>query len=127
MKGLSTISLRLARCREFPEGNLLFGYEITAPLDSEGRLDAKAWRELRDHCRVRRLLPNEATRHGKLVHRAGGAGGGTWVLDYDDRSDADDEDGFRLGDHRLAPGEYVSIKDADGNLRTYSVLAVRPA
>jgi hypothetical protein len=127
MKGLSTISLRLARCREFPVGNLLFGYEITAPLDSEAFLDAKAWRELRDHCRVRRLVPHEATRHGRLLHRAGGADGGTWVFDYDDRLDTDDEDGFRLDSHRMAPGEYVSIKDASGDLWTFRVLAVRAA
>lgn len=127
MKHLSTISLRLARCAEFPEGNQGFGYEITAPLDDMGRLDAKAWHEQRDHCRVRRLLPDEPPRHGRLLHRAGGAGGGTWVFDYDDRSAEDDEDGFRLDSHRFAPGEYVSVKDADGVMRTFSITAVRPA
>lgn len=127
MKGLSAISLRLARCPEFPEGNPNDGYEIVAPIDAEGKLDTAAWHALRDHCRVRRLTPDGTTRHGRLVHRAGGAGGATWVFDYDDRTDADDEGGFRLDSHRMAPGEYLSIKDADGKLRTYAVLAVRAA
>lgn len=49
------------------------------------------------------------------------------MFDYDDRTDADDEGGFRLDSHRMAPGEYLSIKDADGKLRTYAVLAVKAA
>ena len=127
MQGLSKISLRLARCRDFPEGNPRDGYEIVAPLDEAGRLDAEAWRVQRDHCRVRRLAPDGATRHGRLVHRAGGAGGASWVFDYDDRSDADDEGGFRLDSHQMVPGEYLSIRDADGDLRTYAIVTVDKA
>lgn len=124
MTGLSKISLQLARCPEFPEGNRHDGYEIVAPLDETGRLDTEAWHAQRGHCRVRRLSPDGATRHGRLVHRAGGAGGASWVIDYDDRSDADDEGGFRLDSHRMAPGEYLSIKGAGGGLRTYTIVAV---
>ena len=127
MADLSRISLQLARCREFPQGNPRDGYEMVAPLDETGRLDTEAWHAQRDHCRVRRLAPDGATRHGRLIHRAGGAGGASWIFDYDDRSDADDEGGFRLDSHRMVPGEYVSIKDAGGRLRTYAVMAVRKA
>lgn len=125
--GLSKISLQLARCPKFPGGNPRDRYEIVAPLDETGRLDTEAWHAQRDHCRVRRLAPDGATRHGRLLHRAGGAGGANWVFDYDDRSDADDESGFRLDSHAIAPGEYVSIKGVDGELRTYAIVAVRAA
>jgi hypothetical protein len=127
MTGLSKISLQLARCREFPEGNPRDGYEIVAPLDETGRLGTEAWHAQRNYCRVRRLAPAGATRHGRLLHRAGGAGGASWVFDYDDRSEADDEGGFRLDCHRMAPGQYVSIKDSNGHLRTYAVMAARKA
>ncbi len=105
MTGLSKISLQLARCREFPEGNPRDGYEIVAPLDETGRLGTEAWHAQRDYCRVRRLAPAGATRHGRLLHRAGGAGGASWVFDYEDRSEADDEGGSRLDCHRMAPGQ----------------------
>ncbi len=127
MTALNAISLRLARCAEFPDGSDAHGYEIVAPLDAEGMLDAEAWRVLRDHCRVRRIMPGEAVRHGRLTHRAGGQDGATWTIDYDDRTDEDDEDGFRLGKHRFAPGEYVSIRDDEGELRTFTVTQIKPA
>ena len=61
-----------------------------------------------------------------LTHRHGGAGGATWVIDYDkDRAD-DDEAGYRLGTHTFRTGDYVSIRDADGDLNTFRVVAVRP-
>lgn len=125
--GLSKISLQLARCPDFPEGNPRDRYEIVAPLDETGRLDTLAWHAQRDYCRVRRVAPDGATRHGRLLHRAGGAGGANWIIDYDDRSDADDESGFHLDSHVMAPGEYVSIKGVDGELRTYAIVAVRAA
>lgn len=55
-------------------------------------------------------------RHGRLVHRAGGLGGATWMIDYDDRGNDDDEACFRLGGHRLVEGESVSVRDADLDL-----------
>ena len=88
---LQNISLRLARNPEHPEGSPLHGYDIVAPLDPAGHLDAESWRKARDRCRVRRIRDGEPTRHGRLVHRAGGADGATWVIDYDDRTSADDE------------------------------------
>jgi hypothetical protein len=123
---LYRITLHLARSKEHPEGSARHGYEIFAPLDSTGRLDAETWKEARDHCRVRRFWPGEADRHGRLVHRAGGTGGATWAIDYDDRTSEDDEAGYRLGTHLFATGEYVSIRDADGELQTFVVKALQP-
>jgi hypothetical protein len=122
---LCGITLHLARSKQYPEGSTRRGYEILAPLDQKQQLDAQAWKELRDHCRVRRFWADERDQHGRLIHRAGGAGGATWAIDYDDRTVQDDEVGYRLGSHLFAPGEYVSIRDADEELRTFAVKAVQ--
>lgn len=123
---LSHITLHLARCKEYPEGSARHGYEIAAPLDAEGRLDAAAWKSVRGQCRVRRFWGDAADRHGLLVHRPGGSGGATWTIDYDPDRAFDDEAGYRLNKHRLVQDEYVSIQDEDGRLHTFQVAAVRP-
>ena len=125
---LHRVTLTLARCPDHPAGSAGRGYQIMAPLRSNGHLDAALWRETRDHCRVRRFWTGEPDRQGRLVHRAGGEGGATWLIDYDDRTTDDDEPGYRLGTHGFVEGEYVSIRDADdGNFRTFQVACIREA
>jgi len=121
---LQKVSLRIARSHEHPEGSDRHGYEIMAPLDPSGHLDAAAWRQTRDRCRVRRIWPGEPDRHGRLIYRAGGQDGATWVIDYDDASSTDDEAGYRLDAHRFIEGEYVSIRDDEGDLHTFKVTHV---
>ena len=122
---LHRITLHLGRMPAQPEGNARDGYEITAPLDAEGRLLAEEWHAARDKCRVRRFAPNEPDRHGWLLHRACGEGGASWGIDYDDASSDDDEVGYKLDRHRFQLGEYVSIRDQDGDFRPYKVVALR--
>jgi hypothetical protein len=122
---LQVVTLHLGRTAAFPDGSTSRGYEITAPLDERGYLDAAAWQDNRDLCRVRRFWTGEPDRHGWLVHRAGGAGGATWGIDYDDATRDDDETGFRLSSHRLVADEYVSIRDADGELSPFRVASVK--
>lgn len=125
---LYPVTLTLARCPDYPDGSAGRGYEIVAPLGPKGHLDTTLWREARGHCRVRRFWAGEPDRHGRLVHRAGGDGGATWLIDYDDRTTADDEPGYRLGAHTFVPGEYVSIGDADdAAYRTFMVAHVGDA
>ena len=124
---LQNISLRLARSPGHPEGSSQHGYDIVAPLDGTGHLDADGWRKARDRCRVRRIRAGEPVRHGRLVHRAGGANGATWLIDYDDRTTADDEPGYRLDTHRFVEGEYVSVRDEEGALQTFAVTHVGEA
>ena len=97
-----------------------------APLDEAAHLDAQAWAGARDRCTVRRFWANEDDRHGLLRHKAGGAHGATWIIDYDPDSSDDDEPGYRLESHVFAPGEYVTIKDQQGahTFRIASVSAV---
>lgn len=122
---LQVITLHLGRTPAFADGSARHGYEITAPLDERGYLDATGWQDHRDLCRVRRFWAGEPDKHGWLVHRAGGAGGATWCIDYDDATHEDDEIGFHLSSHRLVVDEYVSIRDSDGELRPFRVVSVR--
>lgn len=119
------IRLNLARSKEFPSGSARHGYEFVAPLDDNGNIDAESWRQHREHCGVRRFWEGEADEIGKLVHKPGGKSG-RWVFDYDDTAEFDDEAGYRFGEHAFRPGEYVSIRDEDGEMHTFQVATVEP-
>jgi hypothetical protein len=121
------IRLHLARSKEFPAGSAQHGYEFVAPLDAKSHIDVKLWQEQREHCRVRRFWKGEDEQIGQLVHKPGGAEHGRWVFDYDASRTDDDESGYRFGAHAFALGEYVSIRDDDGELHTFKVVSVEPA
>lgn len=119
---LTRVPLTLARCAEHPEGSVGRGYDIVAPLGPDGRLDATLWHGTRDRCRMRRFRTGKPDRHGRLVHRAGGERGATWLIDHEDWTNEDDEAGYHLGTHVFVEGEYVSIRDAGGAVyRTFKV------
>jgi hypothetical protein len=120
------IRLELARSKEFPSGSAHHGYELVAPLDSDGHIDAQLWQQHRDHCRVRRFWGGEPDEIGRLVHKPGGPEHGRWVFDYNPATAADDESGFRFGSHAFLVGEYVSIRDNEGELHTFKVVSVQP-
>jgi len=119
---LRKIRLNLARTRDFPQGSARHGYEFTAPLDETGHIDAALWKKERDHCRVRRFWGADEEEIGHLIHRPGGS----WAFHYDIDGDDDDEAGYRFGAHAFNPGEYVSIKDEDGDMHTFQVVTVLP-
>ena len=89
---LTRIRLELARTAEHPDGSRLHGYELVAPLDAAGHLDADAWKS-------------------------------SWAFRYDIDGDEDDEAGYRLAQHSFNLGDYVSVRDEDGNLHTFRVVA----
>jgi len=123
---LKRIRLNLARSKEFPLGSQKHGYEFVAPLDASGHIDPELWRQYREHCGVRRFWEGEDDEAGRLVHKPGGAEHGRWVFDYDEAAEEDDEAGYRFGNHVFRPGEYVSIRDEDGNMHTFQVVSVEP-
>lgn len=123
---LKRVRLHLARSKAFPDGSAAYGYEFVAPLDEKGHIDLAAWRETRGKCIVERFWGAEGSMEGFLVHKAGGAKGATWVFDYDKGDVDDDEAGYRFGDHAFTPGEYVSLKEEDGEMRTFRVFSVEP-
>ena len=120
-KLLRRVRLELARDPEHPEGSRERGYDLIVPLDAKGHINPKAWKEIRDRCRVRRFWADEKDEVGHIVHKPGGA----WAFHYDIRGDAQhDETGFRFESHTFVPGEYVSLKEQDGVLRTFRVTSV---
>ena len=121
------IRLNLARSKEFPQGSERHGYEFVAPLDAKGHIDADLWRKHRDNCRVRRFWEGEDDQIGFLVHKPGGVEQARWVFDYDKTAEDDDESGYRFGSHAFEPGEYVSIRDDDGEMHTFQVITVETA
>ena len=117
---MKRIKLELARDHEFPNGSRERGYEFAAPLDDAGHIVHQEWRKERERCRVIRFWPGETKAVGRLVHRGGG-----WAFDYDPKSTDDDEPGFKFDRHRFIPGEYVSIRERDGDMRTFRIVSVR--
>lgn len=121
---LSRIVMRLARNpgTEFADGDDHRGYTLVAPLTEDGMLDEGAFAENRQSCTVRRFAPDDDPQEGFLKRR----GSGRWFFDYDEADDADDEDVHRLGEHRFAVGEYVSVSDDEGRRLAYKVVEVTP-
>lgn len=124
---LKRIRLNLARSKEFPGGSENHGYEFVAPLDQDNKIDSALWKKHRDHCRVRRFWEGEADEIGFVSHKPGAREGARWVFDYDKAAENDDEAGYRFGAHAFVPGEYVSIRDEDGEMHTFQVVSVQPA
>ncbi|TIU94074.1 MAG: hypothetical protein E5W01_02545 [Mesorhizobium sp.] len=112
------IRLLLARETGHPTGDHEEGYDVLAPLDSDGRIDAHEWKEHRGACRVRRFRTGEDDLIGRLRRKPGGQ----WYFDYAE-GDRDYDIGFHLGDERFVTGEYVSI-ERNGAMHTYQVARV---
>lgn len=121
---LSRIVMRLARNpgTEFAGGDDHRGYSLTAPLTSDGHIDEAAYAKAKSECVVRRFSPDEDATDGRLARK-----GARWFFDYEADDTADDEPVHRLGEHRFAVGEYVTVADEDGRPLTYKVVEVQPA
>ncbi|MGL4239602.1 MAG: hypothetical protein ACRCTI_00675 [Beijerinckiaceae bacterium] len=121
---LKKITLNLARTKQFPDGSIRHGYEFVAPLDEAGQIDLAAWKMHRSACTVRRFWGDAPVEKGFLVHRPGGVRGATWGFEYDASTHDDDEAGYRFGEHAFRPGEYVSVRDEDGEMQTFRVVGI---
>jgi hypothetical protein len=120
---LKKIRLDLARDKQFPTGSARHGYEIIAPLDASGHFDIDAWRKVREKCRIHRFWVGEDDEYGHLVRTRNG----NWAFHYDlgDDDTHDDDIGYRFGSHVFKPGEYVSIMEWDGEMRTFRVTTIQ--
>ncbi|MGF1463553.1 MAG: hypothetical protein ACFB2Z_10380 [Maricaulaceae bacterium] len=122
---LTQIVMRLGRNPEagYPEGDDKHGYVVVAPLNGDGRLDVELWRAHRKNCTVLRFSPDDDERaDGWLTHR-----GDHWFFHYDEEHEGPDEPLFRLGDHTLRVGDYLTIHEADGDALTYKITEARRA
>jgi hypothetical protein len=118
MSGLSRLVLRLGRNPEagFPDGDDHHGYVVVAPLTADGFLDPELWRKEKDKCTVRRFRQGEPAADGWLRHR-----GADWSFWYDEEDEGPEEPAFKLAAHRLAPGEYVTIREGGGPAMVFRV------
>ena len=121
---LRKVTLHAARSKEFPDGSIRHGYDFVAPLTEDGRIDLDAWKAHRGECFAHRFWAGEPTMQGRLVHRAGGLGGSTWAFEWKKGARDEEEEGFRFGDHAFKVGEYVSVREAEGQLLTFRVVNV---
>lgn len=119
MSRLSTIRLVLARNSGFPEGSVEHGYELNVPLSPDAHIDLAAFHERRPDCTFTRFWGDEGERHGQVVHGRHG-----WAFSYEPGED-DDEPILRLEGHVLRPGEYVTVREANGESLTFRVVSVR--
>lgn len=115
------IKLTLARTPEFAGGSDKHGYDLVAPINSEGLLDEAAWRSDKSKAYVRRFWDGEDEEHGHLIHTRHR----TWAFSYAP-GEGDDEPIFHLESHRLAEGEYVTITETDGTALPFRISAMAP-
>ncbi len=121
---LNRITMRLARNPDagFPEGDDRYGYVLVAPLDRDGRLADGEWRENKEKCVVIRFTPDDPKDADGWISRRGD----NWYFRYDEEDEGPDEPLFRLGDHQLRLGDYVTVHEADGDNLTYRITESRP-
>jgi hypothetical protein len=119
MTRLTRLTLRLARNPDagFPDGDDRYGYVLVAPLDGDHRLDAALWQTERAACTVRRFSPEPGeSAGGLLTHR-----GSHWRFAWDEQDEGPDDAAWKLADHRLEPGAYLTIANGDGEALVYRV------
>lgn len=118
---LRRVRLELARDPDHPDGSRNIGYDFIAPIDDSGHIIETAYRQLKDRCRVRRFTEHEPDEVGHIIRKPGGS----WAFHYDIHGDPNnDETGYRLDKHVFIPGEYVSLREKDGELKTFRVISV---
>lgn len=119
MARLYTVRMELARNPGFPEGSSARGYELHVPLTADGHLDVEGWRARKADCTVRRFWPDEPDQNGQLIHGRHG-----WAFSYEPGED-DDEPLFKLDGHVFRAGEYVTVRETDGDNLTFRIVFVR--
>jgi hypothetical protein len=104
------IRLELAREKGHPQGSALIGYTFVAPLDRNSQIDAGLWHQHREFSRVVRFRPDEADDVGHLIRKQGGA----FAFPYDIHGNQEEEAGYHFSSDRFMLGDYVSVREDDG-------------
>ena len=115
---LRKVVLNAARSKEFPEGSIRHGYDFIAPFD--WRRPHRS-RSLAGANRGRVFRPNasgggepvdaRAPRPSRGRPRRLDLGPSEWKAGSRDEPE---EEGFRFGDHAFRVGEYVSVREEEG-------------
>jgi hypothetical protein len=77
--------------------------------------------QYKDFCTVRRFDGGFTNRRG-LIRQVGQG----WQLDYDPKTDADNEPLLKLDKHVVAADNYISLSGSDGKTRPFKVVSVTP-
>ena len=112
-----TIRLELARTADYPDGSSAHAYVFRVPLNDEGFIEPDALKQAEKRPVVRRFWPGEADQSGVVIATPKG-----WAFSYR-VGDEDDEGIFRLKDHPLKVGEYLTITEADGSELPFRVIS----
>ena len=120
--GWTRLRLELARSHRHPDGSHRIAYEMTFPLDQNGRLDLVAFGDARELCTVHWFREDSDDRVGALHRRPGG----NFVFAYGE-PDPLEEQLPHLAEHRFMVGDYVSVTDPSGGQHTFRVVSSVPA
>jgi hypothetical protein len=112
-----TIRLELARTADHPDGSSAHSYVFRVPLDDAGFIEPEALKKADKRPIVRRFWPGEADQSGVVIATDKG-----WAFSYKVGED-DDEVIFRLKEHPLKVGEYLTITEADGSELPFRVIS----
>ena len=112
-----TIRLELARTADHPNGSSAHAYVFRVPLNDEGFIEPEVLKEAEKRPVVRRFWPGEADQGGVVIATPKG-----WAFSYK-VGDDDDEAIFRLKDHPLKVGEYLTITETDGSELPFRVIS----
>ncbi|MEP7209350.1 MAG: hypothetical protein ABI740_00815 [Alphaproteobacteria bacterium] len=121
---LTMIILRRIRNPDEPYGDRSQGLILTAPIDSQGRLDAAEWAENPSSCTVVRFRSGATQEPEGLLTQVEGH----WKICYGGMGEGGDAPVYWLDDHRLAVGDYLTLHESSGGDCTYRVdqhMAVR--
>ena len=116
------IHIELARGPDHPEGSHRVAYELTLPIDGEGRFDQKRFHATPELCTVHRYREDSDDRVGTLRHHRGDH----WVFAYGAPGPLE-EDLPRFGQHRFRIGDYLSVLDAKGQDHAFRIVDAMPA
>lgn len=115
------VRLELGRTDDFPSGDPLRGYEFVAPLTEAGHIDAAEWKAQKGACLVHHFVNGETVEVGRLAHVGRG-----WRFEYGSPTHEHEEPFFKLDQHLIRPGLYVSLIEHDGVRRPFKIASVAP-
>lgn len=114
-----TIRLELARTAKYPNGSTAHAYVFRVPLDDMGYIEPQELQKAEKRPEVRRFWHGEPDQKGVVIATKNG-----WAFSYR-VGDDDDETIFRLKDHPIKIGEYITITETDGSELPFKVVSCR--
>ncbi len=112
------IRLELGRTEAFANGSRHHGYDLVAPLDTDGVIGEDDWAQSPARATVRRFWAGEDDARGQLAR----APDGGWAFSF---PPGDDGALHRFDARAFKVGDAVTVVDGEGAARPFRVAAVR--